>query len=101
MTGEAAFRRLASGTWRGPVAAGLRSVLAVLEWPYAAAVRRRNRRFDLGHTLPARAAAPVISVGNLTVGGTGKTPLVAWLGAWLEQRHIAATIISRGYGARA
>lgn len=42
-------------------------------------------------------AAPVISVGNLTVGGTGKTPLVCWLAEWFEKRSIDVTLISRGY----
>jgi len=46
-------------------------------------------------------AAPVISVGNLTVGGTGKTPLVAWLAEWFARRQVPVTIISRGYGAKA
>ena len=42
----------------------------------------------------------MISVGNLTVGGTGKTPLVCWLAEWFETRSIAVTLISRGYKAR-
>src|SRR5262245_59318085 len=70
---ETQFRELASGRWKGPVASGLRGLLGVLEVPYAAAVRWRNWRFDLGSRQPRQVAAPVISVGNLTVGGTGKT----------------------------
>jgi tetraacyldisaccharide 4'-kinase len=42
----------------------------------------------------------VISVGNLTVGGTGKTPFVAWIARWLLEHGTAVTIISRGYGSR-
>ena len=42
---------------------------------------------------------PVISVGNLTLGGTGKTPLVAWLAQWLAQHNKKPAIISRGYKA--
>jgi len=44
--------------------------------------------------------APVISVGNITVGGTGKSPFVAWLARWFLDRGSAVTIISRGYGSR-
>ena len=100
MLSEAQFRELVSGRWKGPLAAGLRGLLAALELPYRAIVQSRNRRFDSGRAQPQRVAAPVISVGNLTVGGTGKTPLVAWLAEWFTQRGLAATIISRGYKSR-
>lgn len=46
-------------------------------------------------------AVPVISVGNLTVGGTGKTPMVEWLARWFRERGVRVAIISRGYGAEA
>ncbi len=42
---------------------------------------------------------PVVSVGNLTLGGTGKTPMVEWLARWFRARDVRLTIISRGYGA--
>jgi tetraacyldisaccharide 4'-kinase len=98
MLSESQFRELVSGRWRGPLAAGLRGVLAAAEVGYAWEVRRRNRRFDTGRVQPAVVGAPVISVGNLTVGGTGKTPLVLWIGRWLQSRGHDLTIISRGYG---
>jgi tetraacyldisaccharide 4'-kinase len=98
MWSQARFRELVSGRWQGPLAGGLRGLLTLGELPYAAVVGRRNLRFDRGHRRPHRAAAPVISVGNLTVGGTGKTPLVAWLAEWFVSRGAQATIISRGYG---
>jgi tetraacyldisaccharide 4'-kinase len=41
---------------------------------------------------------PVVCIGNLTVGGTGKTPAVAWLANWLRERGLRVCIISRGYG---
>jgi tetraacyldisaccharide 4'-kinase len=43
----------------------------------------------------------VVSVGNLTLGGTGKTPMVEWIARWLQQRGVRAAVISRGYGAAA
>jgi tetraacyldisaccharide 4'-kinase len=99
MLSETQFRDLVSGQSHGPIAAGLRGILTALELPYGAVIRGRNWRFDAGHVQPARVAAPVISVGNLTVGGTGKTPLVAWLAEWFTSRGLSATIISRGYKA--
>jgi tetraacyldisaccharide 4'-kinase len=99
MLSDSQFRDLMSGRWKGAAATGMRGVLGALERPYGWAVRRRNWRFDRGIVLPVKVEAPVISVGNLTVGGTGKTPLVAWLARWFLDRQIAVTIISRGYGA--
>jgi tetraacyldisaccharide 4'-kinase len=98
MLSDTQFRELVSGRWKGPVAMALRGVLALAEHPYGWIVRWRNAQFDRGLTHPARVKAPVISIGNLTVGGTGKSPFVAWLARWFMDRNIAATIISRGYG---
>jgi len=97
---ERTYRELVSGRWNGPVPAALRGWLAALARPYAWIVRRRNEQFDRGSRPVTRLAASVVSVGNLTVGGTGKTPLVAWLARWLGQRGRGVSIISRGYGAR-
>jgi tetraacyldisaccharide 4'-kinase len=93
------FRDLVSGRRRGFWAAVLRGGLAVAEVPYTWAVRRRNRRYDNGTAAIHRVAVPVISVGNLTLGGTGKTPMVQWLARWLADRQVAVGIVSRGYGA--
>jgi tetraacyldisaccharide 4'-kinase len=62
-------------------------------------MRLRNLRYDLGRNVHV-ADVPVVSVGNLTLGGTGKTPLVAWIARWLRQRDVRVTIVSRGYGAQ-
>ena len=76
------------------------AALAPLSWVYEVAVRARNRRFDrVGATW--RAGVPVVSVGNLVVGGTGKTPIVAWLAARLLADGTRPAIVSRGYGGRA
>ena len=99
MFSPAEFRALASGQRRGPRAAVLRLALRLAEFPYTLAVRWRNYGYDRGHISVARAEVPVISVGNLTLGGTGKTPLVAWIARWLRARGLRVTLISRGYGA--
>ncbi|MDA0840599.1 MAG: tetraacyldisaccharide 4'-kinase [Planctomycetota bacterium] len=58
----------------------------------------RNTLFDLNLKQAGRVGAKVISVGNLTVGGTGKTPMVEWLGGWVLQRGYPVVVLSRGYG---
>lgn len=67
---------------------------------WARAVRWRNRRWDRPDAA-TRVPAPVISVGNLVVGGVGKTPLVAWLAERLRDRGRRPAIVSRGYGGSA
>jgi len=94
------FRDLVSGQRRGPAAALLRGLFRAAEVPYTLAVCRRNRRFDQGGLPVEQIAVPVVSVGNLTLGGTGKTPLVEWLARWFRYRDVRLTLISRGYGAK-
>lgn len=79
-------------------ARGVRWCLRVLGIPYAIAVALRNGAYDRHFLATHRLDIPVICVGNLTVGGTGKTPAVAWLAAWLRTRGRRVAIISRGYG---
>jgi tetraacyldisaccharide 4'-kinase len=93
------FRDLVSGHKRGVSAAALRTLLRGAEVAYAAAMRWRNRRYDRGRWPIERVAAPVISVGNITLGGTGKTPMVEWLARWYRARSVRVALVSRGYGA--
>jgi tetraacyldisaccharide 4'-kinase len=60
-------------------------------------VGARNRLYDNGAFAQNRLAHPVISVGNLSVGGSGKTPFVMLLGRLLQERKLAFDILSRGY----
>lgn len=60
----------------------------------------RTRLYDWGIITPVLLPCPVISVGNITVGGTGKTPLVIYLARFLQARGFRPAILSRGYGGR-
>lgn len=91
------FREIVSGGRKGPGAAILRAFLRVLEVPYTWEVRRRNRAFDAGKRVAEKVEVPVISVGNLTLGGTGKTPFVEWVAKWFTQRGVRVALVSRGY----
>ena len=68
---------------------------------YSAAMRLRAFLYSKGILKQHRLPAPVISVGNLTIGGTGKTPLVQYITKKLTQLDLKSAIISRGYGGRA
>lgn len=66
--------------------------------PYGAGIRLKNLAYDRGWLEPKRLAWPVISVGNLSVGGTGKTPTVLFLADRLKALGWNADVLSRGYG---
>lgn len=93
------FHELASGRRRGVRAALARAALGVAEFPYAAAMSWRNRRYDRGRAEVHRLSVPVVCVGNITLGGTGKTPMVAWLARWFRRSGVRVALVSRGYGA--
>ena len=72
--------------------------LRLVSLPYALCMRLRNLAYDLGILKSYSVDIPVICVGNLSVGGTGKTPMVAWICSWLRERNVRVAIVSRGYG---
>jgi tetraacyldisaccharide 4'-kinase len=74
-------------------------LLAPLAWLYAGLMRVRNHLYDVGQRRSARFAVCTLAVGNLSVGGTGKTPHVEYLVRLLLPRYRVATL-SRGYGRR-
>ena len=76
---------------------GIYSVLYLAAKLYELAVRTRLALYDAGFLKTYRLKAPVISVGNLTVGGTGKTPCVAFLANFLQREGHKVAILSRGY----
>lgn len=66
--------------------------------PFAAAVWLRNKLYDRGTFKINKLSRPVVSIGNISFGGTGKTPLVITLGSLLKERGIEFDVLSRGYG---
>ena len=75
-----------------------RVALLPLELAYGAVVAVRNALYDRGVATVHETAVPAVSVGNLTVGGTGKTPVAAWIAAELQSRGLRPALVLRGYG---
>jgi tetraacyldisaccharide 4'-kinase len=76
------------------------SLLQPLSWIYRAVIGLRRTAYNRGWLASHDVGRPVVVIGNLTVGGTGKTPLVIWLARQLAERGLRVGIVSRGYGAR-
>ncbi|MGI9078235.1 MAG: tetraacyldisaccharide 4'-kinase [Gemmatimonadaceae bacterium] len=86
--------------WRGEGAVWrtTRSLLAPLSIAYRIGVSGRNVLYDAGLLRCLTPAIPAISVGNLSVGGTGKTPVSSWIAGCLRERGGHPAIVLRGYG---
>ncbi len=91
------YRQVISGQRRDSAAAVLRFLLSAATVPYSAAVRARNYLYDKEVLKSRPVQAVVISIGNITTGGTGKTPLVIWLYNFLRDKNINPAILTRGY----
>ncbi|MEE4632356.1 tetraacyldisaccharide 4'-kinase [Pseudomonas alliivorans] len=76
------------------------ALLRPLESLYRRVVDGKRARFVAGEGDIYRAPVPVIVVGNITVGGTGKTPLILWMIRHCQQRCLRVGVVSRGYGAK-
>jgi tetraacyldisaccharide 4'-kinase len=92
---------LAERLWNGRTVAARtgRALLTPLSWAFSGVVRLRGRLYDLGLRRARSVEVPVVSVGNLRVGGTGKTPLVIWLALGLRRKKLEPCVVSRGYKA--
>jgi tetraacyldisaccharide 4'-kinase len=106
------YKKLISGKNSGFLALAARLLLNIIAVFYGAGVWLRNRFFDKGFTKSygvttaglvtsdrTQATVPVISVGNITVGGTGKTPLVIWLCNLFSEKNVNCSVLTRGYKA--
>ncbi len=96
MEDSTTYIQLISGERRGLGPLLGRGVLRGLSWGYGLGVSVRNRYYDRW-ALPIWLEVPVISAGNLTVGGTGKTPMTLWLCRRLLERGLKPAVLSRGY----
>jgi tetraacyldisaccharide 4'-kinase len=84
---------------RDSVASTLRTVLVPAERMFGAIVGARDILYDAGWLPAAETPIPAVSIGNLTVGGTGKTPMAAWIATELVKRGVLPAVVLRGYGA--
>ncbi len=87
-----------TGDARGPLPAALRPLAVPASWAYGAGVRLHRALASM--RAPHDAGVPVVSVGNVSAGGTGKTPFVRWTVGALEEVGRVPAIAMRGYGAR-
>ena len=87
-----------SGDRSDPLATLMRGALGAASLIYRVGVHHRNRGFETGKREVHHCGVPVISVGNLTTGGTGKTPIVCFLAQMLRAKGVRVAIVSRGYG---
>jgi len=95
------FKRLVDGTDTAAAATLARLALAPLGATWGTVMALRNAAYDRGWLATRAAGVPVVCVGNLTLGGTGKTPLVSWVVRRLAAQGARPAIVSRGYGAAA
>ena len=94
---EQTYQRIVSGADQRLIVRIFRILLGGLSLIYSAIMRVRNRLYDAGMLKSGKAGVPVISIGNLTTGGTGKTPLVIWLANRLHKKQLKCSILTRGY----
>jgi len=90
------INNLAQKIWYGD--SSLRWLLLPFTLVYSAVVASRRFLFSLGVLRSHRVSVPVIIVGNVAVGGTGKTPVAIWLAQRLAEEGMIPAIVSRGYG---
>jgi tetraacyldisaccharide 4'-kinase len=96
--GEEYFRQLWDGKRECAVDRLFMALLTLPSLAYSLALRLRGSAYEAGLLPSFKLPRPVVAVGNLAVGGTGKTPMVAYLARWFMDRGKRVTVLSRGYG---
>lgn len=86
--------------WYGQARLSWLTLLLPLSWIFGLLVYLRRACYRLGLFKSYHLSKPVLVVGNLTVGGTGKTPIVIWLASMLKGQGFNVAVITRGYGGR-
>jgi tetraacyldisaccharide 4'-kinase len=89
--------RVLSGEDRSLRASLLRGALSIAEPVYSGAMSARNSLYTSGIFRSRKLPGPTVSVGNLTTGGTGKTPVVRWLAEQFIAKHMRPAVLMRGY----
>ncbi len=93
------FRRLAEGYEDGPLSRALTPFLEIAGQVYGSIIGVQRHLFENNKLGRKKLGVPVISVGNLTWGGTGKTPFVEYLSRRISEKNKTPLILTRGYGA--
>lgn len=99
MLNQDTYRKLVSGESGGPGSVFLRFILGIASHIYGVIICFRNFLYSKGWLKISRVDAAVISIGNITTGGTGKTPLVIRLCNFLQSAESKCAILTRGYKA--
>ncbi len=97
---EAYFRDLVEGRRRSLYDRAVFTLLLLFSLPYASVMVIRACLYRMGIISAKSLPRPVVSVGNLVVGGTGKTPVTAWVADYLMKRGKRVAVLTRGYGGR-
>lgn len=94
------YRALIHGQMRGWWPSLQRGGLRLVSVPYGWGMELRNRLYERGWKRSERASVAVVSIGNLTLGGTGKTPCVEYVARFYREQGLRVAILSRGYGSQ-
>lgn len=94
------YKKIISRQRKGAIAFLLRVIFSIASICYGTVIMLRNFFYSVGIFKTQKVNAIVISVGNITVGGTGKTPFVIWLCNFLKQQNISLAVLTRGYKAQ-
>lgn len=92
------WRELGSGSRTGLIDTIILLLLTPCAWLYSLALRLRAQLYKSGICATRHLPRPVVSIGNITVGGTGKTPVTAYIARFLLAQGLRVAVLSRGYG---